>query len=76
MASTGDFVDAKGTGDGDGEGLVRVNSPCQRDRRADIASLCHPVHKPNPSASNTIAAIPNRFITPHTTADRMALDSR
>ena len=34
--------------------------------------MCHPVHRPNPSASNTIAAIPNRFMARHTRADQTA----
>ena len=42
--------------------MVRVNSLCPRDRRADIASLCHPVHKPTANTRSTIVAAANRFL--------------
>jgi hypothetical protein len=63
IASTGDSVSVKGLGDGDGEGTVRVNSPCQRGRRANIASLCHPAHKPAPNTRSTMVAVANRFLS-------------
>src|SRR5205809_939556 len=63
IASTEDSVSVKGLGDGDGEGIIRVNSLCQRDRRADIASLCHPVHKPTANTRSTMVAAPNRFLS-------------
>src|SRR5262249_5150847 len=36
---------------------------CQRDRRADIASLCHPVHKPTANTRSTMVAAANRFLS-------------
>ena len=62
IASTEDSVSVKGLGDGDGEGIVRVNPLCQRDRRADIASLCHPVHKPTANTRSTMVVAANRCL--------------
>ena len=63
IASSGDPVSVKGPADGDGEGIVRVNSPCQRGRRASIASLCHPAHKPTANTRSTMVAAANRFLS-------------
>src|SRR5262245_7201000 len=63
MASSGASVSVKGLGDGDREGMVRVNSLCQRSRRADIASLCHPVHRPTANTRSTMVAAANRFLS-------------
>src|SRR5437879_8187687 len=62
-AFTEGFVSIKGQSDCDGEGIVRVNSLCQRDRRADIESLCHPAHKPAANARSTMLAAANRFLS-------------
>src|SRR5215467_11712508 len=58
-----DSVSVKGLGDAGGEGVVRVNSLCQRGRPADIASLCHPVHKPTANTRSTIVADARRFLS-------------
>ena len=63
IASTGDSVSVKGLGDDDGEGVVRVNSRCHRGRRADIASLCHPAHKPTANTKSRMVADANRFLS-------------
>ena len=63
ITSTGDSVSVKGLGDSDGEGIVRVNSPCQRGRRANIESLCHPAHKPAANTRSTMLAAANRFLS-------------
>src|SRR5437879_12782869 len=62
-AFTEGFVSIKGQSDCDGEGIVRVNSLCQRDRRADIESLCHPAHKPAANTRSTMLAAANRFLS-------------
>src|SRR5207245_11620024 len=50
-------------GDGDEERIVYVNSLCQRERRADIAYLCHPIHKPTANTRSTMVAAANCFLS-------------
>jgi hypothetical protein len=63
VACTEDSVSVKGLGDGEGEGIVRVNSRCQRGRRANIASLCQPAHKPAANTRSKMVADTNRFLS-------------